>query len=185
MTWIPYFQKKLGISFNLVPNTYNITSFLADSNTIQQCLVTNEPFFVDQRGVKVRVLGLTDSGYDCYQVLFCRRELIRDRPDVVAAFVQASIRGWRNYLEANPVPAHDLILARNPQMSAAQLNFSRRELILRSLVHGDPTKGEGIGQISLSRLAIDMHALLELKVLERPVPISTVATTQFLPAPGR
>jgi NitT/TauT family transport system substrate-binding protein len=185
MTWIPYHQKKLGIAFNLVPNTYNITSFLADANTIQQCLVTNEPFFAEQHGVKVRVLALTESGYDCYQALFCRRELVRDRPDVVAAFVHASVRGWRDYLDGNPTPAHDLILKRNPQMTADQVNFSRRELILRKLVHGDPTKGEGIGQISLKRLATDMQALLDLKVLETPVSIAQVATTQFLPAPGR
>lgn len=183
MTWIPYFQKKLGIAFNLVPNTYNLTAFLADPGVIQQCLVTNEPFFVAQRGVKVRVIALSDSGYDCYQAVFCRRELVRDAPDVVAKFVQASIHGWRDYVENDPTPAHDLILRRNAQMSPELLRFSRREMILRSLVAGDRGKGEDVGQVSLPRLRRDMQALLDLKVLEAPVAIESVATTRFLPHP--
>jgi NitT/TauT family transport system substrate-binding protein len=133
--------------------------------------------------VAVRTLSLADIGYACYQVLFCRRELTRTAPEVVSAFVAASIRGWRDYLEGDPAPANALILQRNPQISAGQLAFSRGELIARSLVQGDRAKGEDIGQIKLERLSKEMKTLLDLKVLETPVAVSTVATTRFLPEP--
>jgi NitT/TauT family transport system substrate-binding protein len=183
MTWIPYLQKKYGITFNLVPNTYNIGAFLADPQAIQQCLVTNEPFFAQEHGTPVRTIALASSGYDCYQVLFCRRELIRDAPGVVRAFVAASIRGWRDYLDGDPTPADTLIQERNTQMTAGQLKFSRGELKARSLVRGDPARGEDVGLIALPRLQAEMQTLVELKVLEAPVSIPTIATTRFLPQP--
>ena len=185
MTWIAALQKKYRITFNLKPNTFGIAAFLAEPDAIQQCLVTNEPFFAEERGLHVRTLLIAASGFDSYHVIICRRELAQARPDVVRAFLAASIRGWRDYLEGNPAPAHALILERNPQTSRALLEFSRSEMILRSLVTGDPALDEGIGRISLARLAEQQAALLELKVMTTPVSIGAVATRAFLPGAQR
>src|SRR4051794_27778008 len=139
-------------------------------------MVTNEPFFAVQQGRKVRTLALADAGYDCYHAIFCRRELLRTSPEVVRAFVQASIRGWRDYLDGDPTKANTLTLARNPQMTAEFLQFSRSEMILRRLVHGDRGAGEDIGQLSLARLSDQMAILVNLKIITAPVPIMSVAT---------
>ncbi len=182
MAWFPFLEKKYGIKIERRQNTYGLGAFLADPTAIQQCMVTSEPFFAQQHGRAVRALPLADSGYDCYHVLFAHRELIRTAPEVVRAFVQASIRGWRDYLEADPAPAEQMILKRNPQMTPELLTFSRQELILRALVRGDPAKGEDIGQLSLTRLSEQMDSLLNLKIMETPIALSTVATKEFLPA---
>lgn len=181
MTWIPYLQKKYRITFNLKPNSYSIAGFLADPEAIQQCLVTNEPFYAEENGLRVRTLPIAAAGYDCYHAIICRRELARLRPDIVRAFLAASIRGWRDYLEGDPAPAHRLILERNPQSSLRLLEYSRSEMIIRSLVKGDAARDEDIGQISLARLAEQQMTLLELKVLEIPVAINSVATRAYLP----
>ena len=185
MTWIPYLQKKYGIKFNLKPNTYGIAGFLADPDAIQQCLLTNEPFFAQEHGVSVRTLPIADAGYDCYHTIMCRRELVQLRPDIVRAFLAASIRGWRDYLDGDPAPGNALILRRNPQTSPALLEFSRSEMILHALVAGDPARGEGIGEISLTRIAEQQAALLDLKVLSAPVVVAAVATRAFLPPAQR
>ena len=182
MAWFPFLEKKYGIKIERRQNTYGLGAFLANPDAIQQCMVTSEPFFAQQHGRAVRTLPLAASGYDCYHVLFARRELIRTAPEVVRAFVQASIRGWRDYLESDPAPAEQLILKCNPQMTPELLTFSRQELILRSLVRGDPAKGEDIGQLSLTRLSEQMDTLLNLKIMETPIALSTVATKDFLPA---
>ncbi len=181
MTWIPYVKKKYGITFELRPNTYGLGEFLASPGAIQQCLVTNEPFFAEQHGRPVRTLQLADTGYDSYQALMCRRELTRAAPDVVRAFVHASIRGWRDYMEGDPAAGNALILRRNENMTPEMLKFSRDEMILRQLVHGDAAKGERIGQLSLARVAAQMQVLLDMKVLTAPVAVSSVATKEFLP----
>jgi NitT/TauT family transport system substrate-binding protein len=179
MAYFPYLEKKFGITIQRRQNTYGLGEFLANPDTVQQCLITSEPFFARQNGRKVRTLSLSSSGYDCYQTLFTRRELVRSSPDVVRGFVQASIRGWRDYLENDPAPANALILQRNPQMTRELIDFSRGELIRHAFVRGNPANGEDIGQISIERLTAEMNTLLSLNILERPVLISSIATDEY------
>ena len=181
MTWIEFVRRKYGIHFDLKPTTYSLTEFLADKNAIQQCIVTSEPFFAQQQGRRVRTLLLADSGYDCYHAIVARREFVRGSPDIVRAFVHASIRGWRDYLEGDPAPADRLIRERNTEMSPELMKYSRREMIAQSLVTGDRRKGEDIGRLSLARLEAEMQTLVSLKVLDTPIAIASVATTEFLP----
>lgn len=185
MTWIPYVKQKYGIKFDLRPLNYGLAVFLADPEAIQQCMMTSEPYFAEQRGLKVRTVPLADSGYDPYHSIICRRELVRNSPDVVRTFVAASIRGWRDYLEGDPAPAHALIQQRNSQMSAGQLEYSRRALIAHALVTGDPAQGERIGRISLKRIQQQIDVLTEMKILEVPVTAASVATRAFLPTSAR
>ncbi len=181
LAYMPLLERKFGIQFEKRQNTFGLGEFLANPEIIQQCIVTNEPFFAREHGRKVRTLPLSGSGYDCYHAIFCRRELIRTSPEVVRAFVQASIAGWRDYLERDPSPADTMILKRNAQMTPALLEFSRSEMILRSLVTGDRAKDEDIGQLSIVRLAAEMEMLLQLKIMETPVALSSVVTKEFLP----
>ncbi|MDB6093751.1 MAG: Myristoyl transferase [Verrucomicrobia bacterium] len=184
MTWIPYVQKKYGIMFDLRPLNYGLTVFLGDKNTIQQCMMTSEPFFARQHGAKVRVIRIADSGYDPYHAIICRRELVRTSPEMVRAFVAASIRGWRDYLTGDPKPAFDLIRQRNSAMSLEQLEFSRRAMIENSLVTGSAAAGDSIGEIQLERIQRQVDTLAEFKIIDQPVDVASVATRAFLPPPG-
>ena len=181
MAWFPYLEKRFGIKIERRQNTYGLGEFLANPETIQQCLITNEPFFAEKNGRKVRTLTLSSAGYDCYQSVFTRRDFIRTSPELVRAFVHASIRGWRDYLDGDPGPANAIILQRNREMTPELLKFSRDEMIRHKFVRGDPAKGEDIGQISLERLAHEMNELVSLKILPAPIEITSVATTEFLP----
>jgi len=180
MAYLPYLEKRYGITIERRQNTFGLGEFMANPDAIQQCMLTNEPFFVRHLGRGVRLLPLADSGYDCYHTLFTRRELLRQSPELVRAFVQASVRGWRDYLTADPAPAHALILERNPQSSAALLSFARSELIARSLVSGDAARGEAVGGLSVPRIAREIATLRDLGILEQPVRPDEVVTTAFV-----
>lgn len=181
MAWIPWLKQSRGIEFALRPQTYGLAGFLADPEAIQQGLVTNEPYIARQHGVAVRTLAIGASGFDAYHTLFCRRDLVRAEPEVVRAFVAASIRGWRAYLDGDPAPAHALILQRNTQMTAGLLAFSRGELILRSLVRGEAARGEDVGRIELHRIAEQIEMLRATGILNGSLPAEQVATKDFLP----
>ena len=181
MTWIPYLQRRHGVTFNLRPNTYGLGEFLANREAVQQGLVTHEPFFAAQHGRPVRALLLADAGYDCNPAVVTRAELLVTAPEVVRAFVAASIRGWTDYIDGDPSPADRLILSRNREMSPELLAFSRGEMIRRRLVRGDPEAGERVGCLSLPRLAALMDTLVSLKVIDAPLPLAKVATDEFLP----
>jgi NitT/TauT family transport system substrate-binding protein len=185
MTWIPYVKKKYGVNFDLRPLNYGLAVFLGDPGAIQQCMLTSEPYFAEQHGARVRALPLSDSGYDPYHAIICRRALVRTNPELVKAFVGASIRGWHDYLEGDPAEANALILKRNNQMTPGQLEYSRNALITHALVTGDPAHGEHVGRISLKRIQQQIDTLTEMKILEVPVTAAGVATRAFLPTSAR
>ncbi|MEI6051702.1 MAG: ABC transporter substrate-binding protein [Opitutaceae bacterium] len=185
MAWIPWLKQSRGIEFDLRPQTYGLAGFFTDPDAIQQGLVTNEPYVARAQGVAVRTIPIGASGFDAYHTIFCRRELARMEPEVVRAFVAASIRGWRDYLEGDPAPAHALILQRNTQMTPGFLAYSRGEMIERALVRGDAAQGENIGQIDLQRINDQIEKLYQLKILRELLPVEMVATKEFLPIQGR
>lgn len=185
MTFIPFIQKRFGIQFNLIPTTYGLGAFLANKEAIQTCFLTSEPFHARQKGVPVRVLPVTDAGYDVYQAIACRQKLARDEPELVRAFVAASLRGWRDYMAGDPTPANQLILQRNRDMTPEQLAYSRQAMVDHALVGGHPERGEGIGRLSLARIQGEIDLLREFNVLEKPLTAAQIATTEFLPAEAR
>ncbi len=180
LTWIPFVQKKYGITFNLRPSTPGLTTFLADRMEIHQCLVTSEPFFATQQGVATRTLAIADSGYDAYHVIITSRAFAHDYPADMRGFVAASLRGWDDYVRGDPTAAHTEILRRNRDMTPELLAFSRGELVKRGLVHGDPAKGDVFGKLRADRLAVQIAALHEFGVTAKSAAPSEVATPEAL-----
>jgi NitT/TauT family transport system substrate-binding protein len=174
MAWLPFLERRFGITFEKRQNTYGLGEFLSRPDLIQQCMITNEPYFAREQGREVRWLGLAAAGYDPFHVVVARTSLVRDQPELVRAFVQASIRGWQDYLNGDPAAADALILQRNPQMSLGLLAHSRRELIAGRFVTGDPARGERIGRLDPARLAELAAQLRELGILEAPVDLAAV-----------
>src|SRR4051812_14876590 len=90
-TWIQVIQKKLGIQFNLIPLVGDLARFVSNPEFVQQCFVTNEPFFARQRGIKVGPLLIASDNYEPYRVMFTGNEFLAKHPDVVGKFVHASV----------------------------------------------------------------------------------------------
>lgn len=181
LAWINFLQRRFKLHFSVQPVPYGMASFFADPQSIRQCVITNEPYLARQQGVRIRLLRLADAGYDPYHVIFCTPAYARAQPSVVRAFVAASLRGWLDYIEGDPAPAHAMILDRNRQMTRGLLEFSRGELILQRLVSGDPARGEGVGHFSLARVAELSDLLVSLGLIEAARPLRSVASSDFLP----
>lgn len=174
LNWISFVERQYSIRLNIQPHTFSLTHFLKDETLIQQCFATNEPYFARQHGVDPVVLMISDSGYEPYHVVFANREFAREAPDRVAAFARASLRGWVDYLEGDPTPAHTAIMARNPNMTPEFLEFSRRTLIERSLVIGDPSKGDELGRIDPVRLQAEIDRLREFGMIDENLTVEEV-----------
>jgi NitT/TauT family transport system substrate-binding protein len=164
--WLVYLDKKFGIEPVIIPSDKGMERFLSDPNLAQQCMVTSEPFYAAQQGVKTRVLLLKDTGFDPYHVVYTSDKFAAAHPEAVQAFVRASIRGWVDYLTKDPKPAFDLIKKLNPRQSEAQLNYSRKALLDGSYAF-DETGPSGYGQISGTRMESLARQLQELDVIKK------------------
>ncbi len=182
-TWLEVARKKLGINFNLQPLIGDLARFMNDPRFIQQCFVTNEPFFAAQRGAKVGALLIASEelGYEPYRAMFGSRDYLEKNPDVAARFVRASIRGWLDYLNGDPAPANTLLRRLRPDLTPEFLAYSIQAMKDYQLVLGDPARGETMGQLNPARIQRQIDLLQEMGVLERPVTVADVATQQFLP----
>ena len=180
-TWFDYLVKRYHLkNAREIPATYSVANFLADPNYIQQVFVTSEPFFARQGGTQVRTMLISQTGYDPYRVMVTSHSFLQQHPAVVAKFVRASLRGWRDYLE-HPDDINAAIGKLNPAMSTAQMQFSYQALRDQHFVAGDAPDGADLGKFDPARWTSLYNQLLDLKVIQKPFDPQTAYTLQFMP----
>ena len=132
--------------------TFNLGPFLADPKAVQQGYVTSEPHAIAQQGVKPVVLLLADAGYDSYSTTIeARADMVQKNPDLVQRFVDATIIGWRDYLNGDPTLANALIKKDNPEITDDQLAFSIAAMRSNGIVDSGDAKTLGIGAMTDAR----------------------------------
>lgn len=181
--WFRYFVLKYHLqNVQEIPLTYTVANFIHDPDYIQQAFVTSEPYFVRKQGVEPRVLPIRESGYDDYRVLMTTRDFVSKNPDVVRRFVEASLRGWREYLQ-DPSAAHADILKRNPAMTPELMTYSWNALKEGHYVDGFAEKGEAVGQMVASRWQGQYDILKQVGVLQTAFDPKEAYTLDFVPKP--
>jgi NitT/TauT family transport system substrate-binding protein len=180
--WITFLQARYAIKFGIFPDDFGLARFAADKNFIQQCFISNEPYYVGLQGVKTRTLLIADSGYDPYRVIFTHKTFAREHPEAVRAFMAASVRGWTEFLHGDATAARLRIQHENPTQTPPLIDYSIATMKSYKLVEGDPAKGERVGGITPQRLTDMVQMLVELKVLPAPLPLAEFVSFEFLPA---
>ncbi|MBA3849675.1 MAG: myristoyl transferase [Opitutus sp.] len=183
--WIQLVQQKYGIKFSLLPLVGDLARFMNDRSFIQQCFVTNEPFFARQRGARVGALLIAHPGYEPYRVMLTSDAFLRENPEIVRKFVRAALRGWTEYLTGDPTAANTLIKRRRPDLPDEFFAYSITAMKDYQLVLGDPARGEKMGQLTAARLETQIKLLRDLRMTERDLKVEDVATFDFLPPEAR
>ena len=119
-TFWPWLKATYGLADGqLRPYTFNIQPFVADRNAVQQGFLSSEPYAIESAaGFKPQVFLLSDHGWPPYSTtIVCMDKTVRERPQAVAAFVRASMEGWKSYMKGDPSPGNALIKRDNPNMS--------------------------------------------------------------------
>lgn len=179
-TWWEFLVKKFHLdSVHEIPATYSVANFLQDPNYIQQGFVTSEPYFAQRAGVPTRMLMNRDAGFDPYRVFYTSKDFLREYPDVVAKFVRASVRGWRDYMN-DPSAANTMILKLNPALSPDWMQYSYMALKKGGFITGDDENGAQVGQFDPARWQSTYAQMLDLQVLKKPIDVKSAYTVQFL-----
>jgi len=183
--WVEYLKAKNHIDFKLIPLNFSLAQFMADKNFIQQCFITNEPYFARRNGARPKALLIANSGYDPYRGIFTTQKFARENPEALRAFVAASLRGWKDFMAGDPKPARALILQRNDQMTDEFMDYSMGAMREYHLVEGRPGTGETLGLLTRTRLQAQVDLLVDLKIIPQPVPLEKFSSFDFLPEPLR
>ncbi|MBS0633512.1 MAG: ABC transporter substrate-binding protein [Verrucomicrobia bacterium] len=178
--WIGWVQKRQRVTFELKPPGAGLAAFWAGTDAIQAGYVTSDGAKSQGPRAELRAIALSDESYDAYHAIFCRGDFALRNPPVVKAFLQATLLGWSDFLENDPMPAFELMQKRNPALTLAELDYARGELIIGPWIRGDAAKGEYLGDLSRERLGMELDVLLELGVITDPISLNAVATRDYL-----
>jgi diguanylate cyclase (GGDEF)-like protein/PAS domain S-box-containing protein len=113
----------------VVAHSFNLNDLLAGKVSAASGYSTDEPYLLNKAGVPYTLLSARASGIDFYgDSLFTSEKRANAHPDRVAAFVGASVRGWR-YAMDHQAELADLILARySRRKSRDHLLFEAAEM---------------------------------------------------------
>jgi len=179
-------ERNHGINFTVAGFDFGMARFLADPEAIQQCFITSEPYYARKHGVETKVMPLSDAGFDPYRIIYTRRDYAEQRPDVVRKFVEASIRGWTDYIAdgADRASAHALIAADSEKMrDPGYVEFSVSTMQQYHLIDGEADKDEEPGLLRWGRLQQTLDQLYSLGLTSRALRADEVATIKYLPEP--
>ena len=181
--WWTYVRAKYGYSDSQIrPYTFNLQPFLADKKTIQQGYIGSEPFAIQQAaGFQPVVMLVADTGFAGYASLIATSDkTIRERPDLVQKFIDASLEGWYSYLYGDPSPANALIKKENPEMSDALLTYGHDILKSKGIVDSGDALKDGIGAMTAARWNEFLRTMAQEGVYPADLDASRAYTTQFV-----
>ncbi|RYB02575.1 ABC transporter substrate-binding protein [Lichenibacterium ramalinae] len=139
-TFWPWLKAKYGLTDDQTKAyTFNLQPFFADPDTAQQAYSSSEPFQAQEKGVPVHFYLFAKDGYPPYgSTIVTTRKVMETRPEVLKAFIRASMQGWRDYMK-DPAPGNALIKAANPKMSEAQIAYGIAKMRELGVLDGDGT----------------------------------------------
>jgi NitT/TauT family transport system substrate-binding protein len=181
--WWRFLAAKYGYQDSQIrPYAFSMAPFLADKHAVQQGYFSSEPYLIRQKiGFDPVVLPISDAGYLGYaNIITTSAKLVRERPDVVQRFIDASIEGWYSYLYGDPSPANRLIMQANPDMPADLIDFGRKTMIEHGIVDSGDAKTLGIGAMTDERWKSFYQAMTAVGVYQAGIDISKAYTTQFV-----
>jgi NitT/TauT family transport system substrate-binding protein len=181
--WWSFLKAKYAYSDSQIrPYTFNLGPFLADPHAVQQGYLGSEPFSIkEQAHFDPVVMLIADAGFKGYAGLIATSDkTIKDKPDLVHRFVDASIEGWYSYLSGDPAPGNKLIKEANPEMTDALIAYGIQSL----KTHGILTSGDaaklGIGAMTAERWTDFNKATAEEGLYPKGLDITKAYTTQFV-----
>lgn len=180
-TWWQWLKSAHGFrDAQLRPYNYNLGPFLANPKAVQQGYAVAEPIYVEnQAKFKPVVHLLADHGFSTYSTLIeTRTELVKNRPELVRRFVDASILGWANYLYGDRKAANAAMLRDNPEMTEDEIERSVALMKAQGIVDSGEALAKGIGAMSPERIR-DFHAQMVKAGLYKPGEVDLAKVADF------
>ena len=152
---------------------------LADGRVdVYPVFTANEPDTLARLGVPVRVFDPTSFGVPGLGLTFMtNQQMVQSRPDVVARFLRASLRGLADAV-ADPAAAIDVVMKYATGEDPAHQRYMLDTEI--AAAQNDLTRAQGIGAMSRERYVALRDFLLQYGGLAKTVDVDAVFTDRFV-----
>jgi NitT/TauT family transport system substrate-binding protein len=187
LSYFPWLKARHGFTDKQVrPYGFSLTPWLLDKNALQEGYLSSEPFSALKAKADTQVIVLSDQGFTGYgQMVAVTGKMLRERPQLVKAFVQATQSGWQSYLSGNPGPGNALIRKDNGEMSDELIAYGRSALIARGIVISGDATTQGVGAMTSSRWAGFVAEMKAIGLAPASLEASRIYDLRFLASHGR
>jgi NitT/TauT family transport system substrate-binding protein len=179
-----YAVEKAGISKDDVqwlPQKFSMVEFFEDKFDCASAQVWNELHVAIDAGYprdQMTILNPADEGiYIPADGVFTTEKLIKEKPELVQGFVNASLRGWKYALD-HPDEAAAITLKFAPDLDLRKQKLQVEEVNQLILDGGAKEKGQ-LGYARPTDWETSQDLLLQTKQLEKPQDLGTAYTNQF------
>ncbi len=157
----------------------SLAPFLADEMATAQGYITSEPYVLQLQGhTDIGWKLVADSGYNPYgNILYTTEQVLRSDPEMVGAFVRASLEGVPYYY-SHLGEVDRYLLEQNPQHNLAAMVYSARSM--EPLVKGGDARTHGVGYMTAARWQELYQQLRGAGVLDKDQDYTKAFTLQFL-----
>jgi NitT/TauT family transport system substrate-binding protein len=184
VTFWPWLKAKYGFADSQIRKyTFNLAPFLVDKNAIQEGYLSSEPYSIEKAGgFAPQLFLLADNGYPGYaNMVLVPDEWIEQRPEVVQAFVDATILGWIRYLYGDPSAGNELIKRDNPEMTEDLIAQAIEKMKRYEIVGPAPFAGlHSIGQMADTRWKEFFDAMSSQNIYSRDLQYENAYTRRFV-----
>ncbi|UOQ83367.1 ABC transporter substrate-binding protein [Gracilibacillus salinarum] len=159
--------------------TGQLSTFIEDPDAVTQGYITSEPYVLDQQGVENNYLRIHDSGFQPYSnVIFTTEDVIEEKPELVKAFMAATVKGWEAYRD-DPAAYKEILKEYNPDLTEGLMDFGAKEQ--EELIFGGDAEEHGFGYMTEERWAALQEQMLDLGIITNDEDPTNFFTTEFLP----
>ncbi len=138
------------------------------TDVAMQCFLPAEPVTARRMGIETNVFLIANTGFNPYTaVVITRRDFLASHREACRGLVAALRAGWRAYLD-DPAPANAVMAKLNTAMDLAAFNEAAG--IQAGLIDSADTRQLGLGAMNEQRWAQLSKQLVELGVIDVPVP---------------
>lgn len=186
-TW-PALAAKNGVDPGKVtwvdmPGSAYVASLMSRKVHAIATYVTTLPAYEVQakrQGEEIAALMFADFGVDGYGAgLIATDQMIKEKPDLVRRFVQASIRGYAWAFE-NPAEAVQVFLRSHPEANPERIRSEIK--IVADLMLTPFAAKEGVGHYDRAKVTVTReHALRPRNIDPNTIPVQDIYTNEFLP----
>ncbi|MFC3050999.1 ABC transporter substrate-binding protein [Kordiimonas pumila] len=159
--------------------TYSLAPWLVNKQTIQEGYLSSEPFSAQKAGVNPKVLLFADAGYPGYSgMVMVRNVYLEKHPDVIKAFVAASIKGWQDFIWGDASAGSALILKDNPEMTQELINYAI-DAMKKNTMLGNK---HSVGSMTHERWLSFVEEMASLGLIESNFKATSAYSLEYLPA---
>lgn len=160
----------------VIPQAVSLAPFLDGQVDVATVMHFNELITLRNRGIDLTVFRAEDFGVNFPNDMIVTNETtLKQRPQVVQAFLNASLRGWKYALE-NQEEAIDILLKAAPGLDRKHQAAMLAEYV--KLITADRGATDGIGVPDMDRLGAVRAFQIDRKAVA-PVPMESAVNRTF------